>query len=68
MNLLGLKGNWNIVKGRLKQRLAQLAEDDQQFTEGKEEELIGRIQKRTGEIRGHITHSTSVYNAQNVTE
>jgi uncharacterized protein YjbJ (UPF0337 family) len=41
------KANWNIVKGIFKQRVGQLMHDDLQFNEGKEEELIGRIQKRS---------------------
>jgi len=45
---LSIKGNWNIIKGKLKQKYAQLTDDDLQFMEGKEDELIGRIQKRTG--------------------
>jgi len=48
MNSLSAKGTWNIAKGKLKQKFAQLAGDDMQFTEGKEDELTGRIQKRTG--------------------
>jgi uncharacterized protein YjbJ (UPF0337 family) len=47
MNTLLIKGNWNITKGRLKQRLARVAGDDLQFAEGKEAELLGRIQKRS---------------------
>ena len=48
MSTLTAKGNWNIAKGKLKQKFAQLTDDDLQFTEGKEDELLGRIQKRTG--------------------
>jgi uncharacterized protein YjbJ (UPF0337 family) len=48
MSTLKLKGNWNIAKGKLKQKIALLTDDDLQFVEGKEDELIGRIQKRTG--------------------
>ena len=51
MNTLELKGNWNVAKGKLKQKWAKLTDDDLQFVEGKEEELIGRIQKRTGVTR-----------------
>jgi uncharacterized protein YjbJ (UPF0337 family) len=51
MNTLEMKGNWNIVKGKLKQKWAKLTDDDLQFAEGKERELVGRIQKRTGETR-----------------
>jgi uncharacterized protein YjbJ (UPF0337 family) len=49
MSALATKGSWNIAKGRLKQKLAQLAGDDLQFIEGKEEELTGRIQKRASQ-------------------
>ena len=54
MNTLEMKGNWNIIKGKLKQRWARLTDDDLQFAEGKENELIGRIQKRTGETRENV--------------
>ena len=51
MNSLELKGRWNIVKGKLKQKLAQFAHDRQGYAEGKENELMGRIQKRSGKAR-----------------
>ena len=54
MSTLTVKGNWNIAKGKLKQKFAQLTDDDLQFIEGKEDELIGRIQKRTGQTRDKI--------------
>ncbi len=54
MNTLQLKGNWNILKGKLKQKYANLTDDDLQYLEGKEEELIGRIQKRTGQTKEQV--------------
>lgn len=48
MNRLTLKGDWNITKGRLKQKYAQLTDSDLTFTQGKEDELLGRLQKRLG--------------------
>ena len=51
MSTLVTKGNWNIAKGRLKQKFARLTHDDLQFIEGMEDELVGRIQKRTGQSR-----------------
>ena len=51
MNTLEIKGDWNITKGKLKQKWAKLTDDDLQYSEGKMEELYGRIQKRTGETR-----------------
>ncbi|MFZ1808130.1 MAG: CsbD family protein [Cyclobacteriaceae bacterium] len=54
MNKLELKGNWNEVKGKLKQKYGQLTEDDLSFAEGKEDELIGRIQKKLGKTKDEI--------------
>ena len=51
MNTLEIKGDWNITKGKIKQKWAGLTDDDLQFTEGRQSELVGRIQKRTGETR-----------------
>ena len=54
MTTLEIKGDWNIAKGKLKQKWAKLTDDDLRFVEGKEDELLGRIQKRTGENREAI--------------
>ncbi|MCF7785486.1 MAG: CsbD family protein [Prosthecobacter sp.] len=51
MTTLEIKGDWNIIKGSLKQKWATLTDDDLQLIEGKQDELLGRIQKRTGETR-----------------
>ena len=51
MTKLETKGDWNIAKGKLKQKWAKLTDDDLRFAEGKQDELLGRIQKRTGETR-----------------
>jgi uncharacterized protein YjbJ (UPF0337 family) len=51
MNALEIKGDWNIIKGSLKQKWASLTDDDLQYIDGKQDELLGRIQKRTGESR-----------------
>jgi uncharacterized protein YjbJ (UPF0337 family) len=51
MTKLEIKGDWNITKGKLKQKWAKLTDDDLQYVEGKQEELLGRIQKCTGETR-----------------
>ncbi len=51
MTKLEIKGDWNITKGKLKQKWAKLTDDDLQYIEGKREELLGRIQKCTGETR-----------------
>jgi uncharacterized protein YjbJ (UPF0337 family) len=54
MTTLEIKGDWNIAKGKLKQKWASLTDDDLTYAEGKQEELFGRIQKRTGETREAI--------------
>jgi len=54
MDRLELKGNWNVIKGRLKQKYANLTDDDLKYENGKDDELIGRIQKRTGQSREEI--------------
>ena len=51
MNKLEVKGDWNIVKGKMKQKWAKLTDNDLQYSEGKDEELFGRVQKATGETR-----------------
>lgn len=51
MNNLQIKGDWNIIKGTLKQKWAKLTDDDLRYVDGKQDELIGRIQKSTGETR-----------------
>jgi uncharacterized protein YjbJ (UPF0337 family) len=49
-----IKGNWNILKGKLKSKYGNLIDNDLVYTEGKEDELLGRIQKRTGETKENI--------------
>jgi uncharacterized protein YjbJ (UPF0337 family) len=51
MNKLTMKGDWNVIKGKLKQKYAHLTDDDLRYEEGHDDELIGRIQKRTGEAK-----------------
>ena len=54
MSNLKLKGNWNELKGKAKQQYADLTDDDLLYEEGKEDELIGRIQKKTGKARDEV--------------
>jgi uncharacterized protein YjbJ (UPF0337 family) len=49
-----MKGNWNLIKGNLKQKWADLTDDELLYEEGKEDELLGRIQKKTGETKENI--------------
>lgn len=49
-----LKGNWNQIKGNIKQQYGDLTDDDLKYEEGKEDELIGRIQKKTGKTKDEV--------------
>jgi uncharacterized protein YjbJ (UPF0337 family) len=53
-NTTEIKGNWNETKGKLKQKYAQLTDDDLLFTEGKQDELIGRLQSKLGKTKEEI--------------
>lgn len=48
MNDLKIKGNWNEVVGKLKQKYSSLSDDDLAMVEGKEDEFLGRLQKKLG--------------------
>jgi uncharacterized protein YjbJ (UPF0337 family) len=54
MNTLSMKGNWKEVSGKLKQQFANLTDDDLLFKEGKEEELLGRLQQKLGKTKEEI--------------
>jgi len=49
MTKLELKGDWNITKAKLKKKWGSLTDDDLEYSEGKLDEVVGRIQKRTGQ-------------------
>ena len=51
MTTLKFKGTWNEVQGKLKQKYAQLTDDDLLFSEGKDDELLGRLQQKVGESK-----------------
>ena len=51
MNTTGVKGNWNEIKGKLKQQFATLTDDDLMFAEGKKDEMIGRLQIKLGKTK-----------------
>jgi len=62
MTTLEIKGDWNITKGKLKQKWAKLTDDDLKFVKGQQEELLGRIQKRTGETREAVEKAVHEFN------
>ena len=54
MDKLELKGRWNELKGKVKQAFADLTDDDLRYEEGKEDELYGRLQTKTGKTRDEV--------------
>ena len=54
MNKLRFKGTWNEIKGKLRQKYGELTDDDLAYSEGQDEELIGRIQKRLGKTHDEV--------------
>lgn len=54
MNTQELKGKWNEMKGKLKQRYANLTDDDLTYVDGKEDELYGRLQQKLGKTKEEI--------------
>jgi uncharacterized protein YjbJ (UPF0337 family) len=54
---LQIKGNWDELKGKLKQKYAKLTDDDLLFVEGKENELLGRLEKKLGQTKDEIRNT-----------
>jgi uncharacterized protein YjbJ (UPF0337 family) len=54
MNKLQMKGSWNEIKGKLKQSYGNLTDDDLVFAEGKDDELLGRLQKKLGKTKDEV--------------
>jgi uncharacterized protein YjbJ (UPF0337 family) len=54
MNSTVIKGNWNELKGKLKQKFGTLTDDDLVFAEGKEDELLGRLQVKLGKSKDDV--------------
>jgi uncharacterized protein YjbJ (UPF0337 family) len=54
MNSLSMKGNWKEMAGKLKQQYANLTDDDLLFKEGKEEEMLGRLQQKLGTTKEEL--------------
>ena len=54
MTKLEIKGSWNEIKGKLKQKYADLTDDDLTFAEGKDDEMLGRLQKKLGRTKDDL--------------
>ena len=60
MNTTEIKGNWNELKGKLKQKYAELTDDDLMFAEGKEDEMYGRLQQKLGKTKEEFLKNKSI--------
>jgi len=54
MNTIELKGSWNETKGKLKQKFAMLTDSDVLLIEGKQEEMLGRLQIKFGKTKEEL--------------
>ena len=54
MNSKEFKGNWNELKGKIKQQYGELTDDDLVYEEGKDDELLGRLQKKIGKTKDQV--------------
>jgi uncharacterized protein YjbJ (UPF0337 family) len=61
MTKLQFKGSWNEVKGKLKQKYGDLTDDDLVFAEGKEDELLGRLQQRLGRSKEELRREIEAF-------
>lgn len=53
-NITEMKGSWNETKGKLKQKFSLLTDNDLLFIEGKQEEMMGRLQIKLGKTKEEI--------------
>ena len=54
MDKLEIKGNWNELKGKMKQANADLTDDDLQYEDGKDDEFIGKMQQKLGKTKDEV--------------
>ncbi len=59
MDTIGLLGNWNEQKGRLKQKFAALTDNDLLFAECKEEEVVGMLEEKLGKTKEELRNIIS---------
>jgi uncharacterized protein YjbJ (UPF0337 family) len=54
MDKLQIKGGWNEVKGKIKKAYGDLTDDDLIYEEGKDDEMLGKLQQKTGKSRDEL--------------
>jgi uncharacterized protein YjbJ (UPF0337 family) len=53
-NINELSGDWKVIKGKLKQRFALLTDNDLMLVDGKQDEMLGRLEARLGKTKSEI--------------
>ncbi|MBW2961163.1 CsbD family protein [Mesonia aestuariivivens] len=54
MNKMELEGKWNQIKGNFKQKYGNVTDDDVTYSEGKFDEMLGRLQEKTGKSKEEL--------------
>jgi uncharacterized protein YjbJ (UPF0337 family) len=54
-----ITGNWNQIKGKLKQKFSLLTDNDLLLVEGKQDEMLGRLQIKLGKTKDEIRNLIS---------
>lgn len=54
MNTAELKGDWEVQKAKLKQRFADLTDNDLMFLDGKKDEMLGKLQVKLGKTKEEL--------------
>lgn len=49
-----IKGNWNLIKGKLKEEYGEWADNELKYKEGQEDQILGKIQEKTGKTKEQI--------------
>ncbi|SEQ14025.1 CsbD family protein [Neolewinella agarilytica] len=51
-----IRGNWNQLKGKVKEQYGELTDNDLAYEEGQEDQLIGRLQEKLGQTKEEVTN------------
>ena len=65
MNSETLKGEWNQLKGSIKQKWADLTDDDLTHIEGSRDKLVGRLQERSGRTKEEVEREVDDWRREN---
>ncbi len=54
INPTELKGNWKELKGKLKQKYAEITDNDLLYHSGKKDEMLGKLQIKLGKTKEEL--------------